>query len=412
MTISRRSLLASVAGATALGATGARFTAHAQTTTDTLKLAFICGLTGAYAVYAEELRKGVDLAVEVINSKGLKIGNKNYKIVVQAYDDKTEGQTAARLVERAATNDGNHAILASGGSAIVKANLSVAQRLRFPMMPLWSQVDGVYAAQKGDPYLFSGLPPFSFMYREIMALLSTLDKPKVTTAVMITPNDELGVYAGKQYLPTDLKMAGMKLAGVEYYPAKTQEYTTALSRVRRLEADCLVVNALSADAIGILKEMQSTGYFPKSIVVESPSGLREPFGDVLNGMYVPIIWDKDVTATRDDYVGTGPEFAKLYRDKYSKDMPDFVAAIGAHDVITYCKVLAAAGTIDDTQKIRAAFQSFKGETFFGPVGFGEDGLNHKGHTYAGQYQNQVPKIVYPAAAAAAKPIHPYPGYKG
>jgi branched-chain amino acid transport system substrate-binding protein len=229
---------------------------------------------------------------------------------------------------------------------------------------------------------------------------------------MITPNDELGVYAGKEYLPTDLKLAGMKLSGVEYYPAKTQEYTTALSRVRRLEADCLVVNALSADAIGILKEMQSTGYFPKAIVVESPAGLREPFGDVLNGMYVPIIWDKDITATRDDYVGTGPDFAKLYREKYNKEMPDFVAAIGAHNVVTYCKVLAAAGTIDDTNKIRSAFQAFKGETFFGPVGFGDDGLNHKGHTFGGQYQNQVPKIVAPAAAAVAKPINPYPGYKG
>jgi branched-chain amino acid transport system substrate-binding protein len=412
MTISRRSLLASAAGAAAFGAAGTSLTARAQVATETLKMAFICGLTGGYAVYADELRKGVDLAVEIINFKGLKIGGKNYKIVVQAYDDKTEGSTAARLVERAVTNDGSHAVLASGGSVIVKANLSVAQRLRFPMIPLWSQVDGVYAAQKGDPYLFSGLPPFSFMYRQIMALLGTLDNPKIKSVAMITPNDELGVYTGKEYLPADLKLADMKLAGVEYYPAKTQEYTTALSRVRRLEADCLVVNALSADVIGILKEMNSTGYSPKSVVVESPSGLREPFGDMLNGMYVPIIWDKDIAATRDDYVGTGPDFARLYREKYGKEMPDFVAAIGAHDVITYCKVLAAAGTIDDTQKIRAAFQAFNGETFFGPVGFGDDGLNHKGHTYAGQFQDQVPKIVYPSAAAVAKPINPYPGYKG
>lgn len=412
MSITRRTILSGVAGAAAIGATGARHSAHAQGTTETLKMAFICGLTGGYAVYAEELRKGVDLAVEEINHKGLKIGGKNYKIAVQAYDDKTDGSTAARLCERAVSNDGNHAVLASGGSAIVKANLSVAQRLRFPMVPLWSQVDGVYAAQKGDPYLFSALPPFSSMYTEIMELIGKLDNPKIATAALITPNDELGVYTAKQYLPSDVQHAGMKLIGVEFYPPKTQEYTTALSRTRRLNADCLVINALSADVIGILKEMQSTGYFPKSIVVESPAGLREPFGDLLSGIYVPIIWDKEISATKDEYVGTGSEFAKLYNVKYGKEMPDFVAAIGAHDVITYCKVLAAAGTIDDTQKIRSAFQAFKGETFFGPVGFSDDGLNRQGKTYAGQFQGQVPKLVSPAAAKPSKPINPYPGYKG
>ena len=95
----------------------------------------------------------------IINRTGVEIGGKNYKIETQYYDDRTEAATAARLVERAAINDGANMILASGGSAIVKANVAVAQRIRRPMMALWSQVDGVYAPQKGDPWLFSSPPP-------------------------------------------------------------------------------------------------------------------------------------------------------------------------------------------------------------------------------------------------------------
>jgi len=407
----RRQILKSAAAAAAVTA-GGGFAARAQGAANTLKMGVIVGQTGGYAVYAAELRRGIDIAVEVINAKGLQIGGKSYKIETTYYDDRTEGPTAARLVERAVTNDGMHAVLASGGSPIVKANVSVAQRLRVPMMPLWSQVDGVYAAQKGSPYMFSAIPPFSLMYREIMSLIGTLDNPKIKRVAMITPNDELGVYTGKDYLPADAKIAKLDLTDVEYYPAGSQEYTTALSRLRRNNPDALVINALSAEVIGILKEMRSTDWFPKVVVVESPSGLREPFGDVLNGIYVPILWDKAVAATRDDYIGTGPDFAKLYAQKYGKEMPDFVAAIGAHNVITYCQVLMKAGVTDDPRKIRAAFQAFDGATFFGKVGFRDDGLNVKGSILAGQFQNQEPKIVYPKEARVAEPIHPYPGSKG
>jgi branched-chain amino acid transport system substrate-binding protein len=163
--------------------------------------------------------------------------------------------------------------------------------------------------------------------------------------------------------------------------------------------------------IGILKEMRSTSYNPKAVVVESPAGLREPFGDSLNGIYVPLLWDKGLIATKDPYIGTSVDFARLYKEKYGTDITDFVAAIGAHDLVAYALVMQKAGVIDDPAKITDAFSTFSGETFFGPVGFGDDGLNRKGSTLAGQFQNQVPVVVYPAKAALAKPIHPYPGAK-
>src|SRR5690606_12644908 len=138
--IHRRKFLQLSGGAAVLTATGS-LPALAQA--ETLKLAVVVGLTGAYNIYAAEMRKGIDMVVDIINRTGVEIGGKNYKIETQYYDDRTEAATAARLVERAAINDGANMILASGGSAIVKANVAVAQRIRRPMMALWSQVDAV-----------------------------------------------------------------------------------------------------------------------------------------------------------------------------------------------------------------------------------------------------------------------------
>lgn len=405
----RRKFLQLSGGAAAFTAAGGF---HAAAQTDTLNLAVVVGLTGAYNIYAAEMKRGIDMVVEIINAKGVEIGGKTYKISSQYYDDKTEATTAGRLVERAAMSDGAHMILASGGSAIVKANVAVAQRIRRPMMALWSQVDGVYAPQKGDPWLFSSLPPFSKMYSELMKLAAQLKDPEIKTATMVTPNDELGVYSGDEYFPADMKAAGLELLGVEYYPPASQEYATAVARAQRQEPDCLVINALGNDVVAIVKEMQSIGWFPKCLIIESPTGVVEPLGNAVNGMLVPLLWDASISATKDEYVGTGPDFNKLYTEKYGKAPPDFVAAIAAHDVIAYTQVLQHAGVIDDPQAIQKAFQTVKAETFFGANSFDDDGLNRAAPVHCGQFQDGQLKIVYPEASRSAEPIHPYPGWKG
>lgn len=86
--LDRRQALKSAGAAAAVLASGGF--ARAQGTANTLKMGVIVGQTGGYAVYAAELRRGVELAVEIVNAKGLQIGGKPYKIETTYYDDRTE----------------------------------------------------------------------------------------------------------------------------------------------------------------------------------------------------------------------------------------------------------------------------------------------------------------------------------
>lgn len=411
--ITRRALLQGAGMGALVAASGALplRPVWAKSEGDVIKLASVNSLSGGFARYGEEIQRGVDIAISVINEKGVKVGGKSYMIKQQIYDDKTDANTSARLVEKAVTSDGAQMVLAGLGSVIVKASIPVAQRLQFPMMTHWAQVDGVFAGQKGNPYMYGAMPPFSRYYTRISKMVSGFKNPDVRTAAMITPNDELGVYMGHNYFPSDLKKAGIKDLGTEFFPPKSQQYGAAVDRIRRKNPDMLVINCYTQDIIGVFKEMQSINYFPRVLVVEAPTKLAESLGDAINGVFVPSFWDPSISTTKDEFIGTSKNFAALYKAKYKQEPPDFVAACGANNVVIYAQAMMAAGSISDTKKINHAFRTMDGETFFSPVKFSDDGLNREGVVYPSQFQNSRPVIVYPQEVRQAEPIHPYPGYK-
>lgn len=410
---SRRSLLKTV-GAGALAAGSVPFSTPAvwgQGATGTIKLASVNSLSGGFARYGQELQRGVELALARINAGGVEIGGKKYAIEQQVYDDKTEAASLAKLVEKAVASDNANMVLAGLGSVLVKSAIPVAQRLQFPMMTHWAQVDGVFAGQKGNPFLYGAMPPFSTYYTGITKMASGFDNPKLKTIAMITPNDELGVFTANDYLPSDVKKAGLDLVAVEMFPPKSQEFASALERVRRKNPDILVINCYTPEIIGVFKEMQAVQYFPAMIVVEAPTKLHESLGDGINGVFVPIFWDPTLDKTKDAWFGTSRDFAKLYQEKHGEPTPDFVAACGANNVVIYTEAMKAAGAIDNPGKINAAFRSMKSETFFSPVQFSEDGLNRGGGSYPAQFQGGAPRLVYPPDLRTAQPQHPYPGFK-
>jgi hypothetical protein len=129
--------------------------------------------------------------------------------------------------------------------------------------------------------------------------------------------------------------------------------------------------------------------------------------------YAPNFWDPTLDKTKDNYIGTSRDFARLYKTKYNQDPPDFVAACGANNLMIYAEVLKVAGKIDDPKEINAPFRAFNSETFFSKCKFGDDGLNREGPVYPSQFQSGgcEPKLVYPPEIATSKPVHPYPGIK-
>lgn len=372
-----------------------------------LVVSSILPLSGPFAQYGKELARGVDLAVEAVNAQGLRVGDRTYRIEVRTFDDKTDATTAARLVERAATVEQSNFVLAGAGSVIAKSIIPMAQRMRIPVVAQWATLNGVYEGQKGNPFFFGGMAPFSKSYDLIWSTLAQLNAPKPQTVTMISPQDELGVFVNRE-LPGALQKAGLKHLHTEFFPPGSHDFATVVERCAQRKPDVLLLNCYTPQIIGVFKQMQAVKYFPPVVVVQAPTRLAESLGGDINGAFVPSLWAPSGTLTKDTYIGTSSDFAKAYQARYKEVPPDFVAACGASNVILCALVAAKAGTVTDQQALLRTFRAFDGETFFAPVKFDELGLNNKADVYAAQLHGGLPKLVSPVALKEVDAVHPFP----
>lgn len=377
---------------------------------DEVVLASVMPLSGFLAQVGEELNRGVELAVEAINAKGLQVGNRNYQIKLRTFDDRSDAVTEARLAERAATSEKANFLIAGAGGVLAKAVIPVAQRMRIPVMAQWSNLDGVFEAQQGAPFLFGGMPPYSRAYDSIWEMVARLDKPRVRTVAMISSRDELGVFFSKK-LPDQLARAGLQHVHSELFPPGTQDYGSVIERCAQHKPDILLLNCYTPQIIGIFKHMQAVKYFPPSVIFQGPTRLVEALGSDTHGAFVPSFWAEGGTTYKDPYIGTSADFTKAYRAKFKNSPPDFIAARGAANVITYALVAGKANTVTDQQALLNGFRSFDGETFFSPVKFDAAGLNVKGEVFASQFQGGALQLVHPDAVRQAAPVHPFPLWK-
>ena len=375
-----------------------------------LNLTVVNSLSGRFARYGAELKRGIDLAVKAANGAGLPVADAALQIELTEYDDKTDATQVARLVEKAISSDGSDLVIAGVGSVNVKTVIPVAQRFRAPVIALWAQVDGVFAGQKGDPYVFGPMPPFSLYYTKILEMASKLDGPAIKKVGIITPQDELGVFTVNDYVPSDIEKAGLDLVAAEFFPPGSQEFSGALDRVRRAEPDALIINCYTPEIIAIFKEMQATGYFPPMVIVEAPTSLADALGSDLEGVFAPTFWDPSLDGTKDDVFGTSRDFAAAYEAAYGNAPPDFVAAAGANTIVTAVKAFQDAKGATDAAELRKAFLNMNSETFFSTVRFADDGLNQGGTVYPSQFQGGMPKLVYPPEFSTAPLIHPLPAH--
>lgn len=375
---------------------------------ETIKLTSVLSNSGFFAQYGLELTRGLQIAVEAVNQKGLQIGGKTYNLKYEIMDDKSDASTSARLVERA-INDGANFVIAAIGSLIGKAIIPVAQRMRVPVMAQWAQLDNVFMSQKGNPYFFSTMPPFSTAYDSNFEQLSKLDNPKPKKVVMISPNDELGALVAKT-IPDTLKKNGMELTHVEFFPPGTQDFSAALDRCARQKPDAFLINCYTPQILAIFKQMQSVRFLPAVIIVEAPTTLVEGLGKAADGMFYPSFWSPDVANTKDEYIGTSKDFARLYNDKFKTMPPDFVAACGANNIVTYAKAVASAKAPNDTSGVLNALRKFEGETFFSKIKFNDFGMNVRTAPYTAQFQNGKAVLTWPQEWRQSAPVHPYPGW--
>lgn len=346
--------------------------APAMAQTDTLKIGVVSALTGPGSDWGLTLDGGIKMAAMEANAKGgLKVGDKTYKVEVISYDDQYKAALAVAGVTRLIEQDKVKFIIGPLGSASVLAVTPLYESNKIiGLVGSWSPK----TLDKNSKYTYRSWPTNTEFAAKIVDWVKK-NKPELKTVAQIEPNDETG-WGSQKLLKGTYEAAGYTIVSTELYERNLKDFQPVLTRILATKPDLIELGTSPTGTAGlIVRQARELGYKGQFVKIGGPG--------------VPQI-----------VAGAGKEFAEglisfaaadssapYYKDieaKYAKVLkpPMNEFTVYQYDI---AKVLLAAiqsaGTIDDTDKVRAAlekvvpYQGVQGTIRWG--GMKEYGSNHQ-----------------------------------
>jgi len=370
----------------------------------TVKIAVIAPVSGAFSVSGQDIVNGAKLAAEEINAKGgiKSLGGAKVELVIGDAGDTPDKTTAiARqiLAQRPA------AAIGSWYSSLSLAGTQIAEQQKIP----W--VTGSYSdalVERGFQYTFQmvvGVKAGSSATDLILTKLIKQQGRKTRVVVVKDTNvasNEL--YRGVQKLAQD---GAIDLVGTETWTPPLADATPIATSMLSQKPDVIVISGTSTTDSSLLQR-QLNAQGSKAVVVGlaasqgNPTYLSSLGSDALQGMMVPI----------QGFPGKGAEKVNEAYVKLTKQpFMDAEALTGYTNLWVVAKAVEAAKSAKP-EDVHKALKSLhlKNDPIISllPGGtdfkFGPDGRRVGAEVMIIQWQNGQPRVIFPDSLANAKPI--------
>lgn len=250
----------------------------------TIKIGALYPLTGNLASTGLDNKRGVELAVEIINGKydlnlplarteGLP-GLGGARLEVVWADTKGEPKNGQAEAERVVTQDQVVGVIGAYQSSVTKTASQATERLKIPYV--CSDSSSPTLTERGLKYFFRVSPHDGIFAHDQFAFLKDLEaqkKQKVQTVGVLYENTEFGSNVGKE----DLKYAqefGYKVVADVSYTNNATDVTSEVGRLIRANPDVLLHASYITDAILFTKTFKEMGFNPKGML--TMAGYIEP----------------------------------------------------------------------------------------------------------------------------------------
>jgi branched-chain amino acid transport system substrate-binding protein len=288
-------------------------------------------------------------------------------------------------------------------SANSNAVAKLAQQYKVPQLIPVASKDEI--TRQGHTYVFR-LNAVSTQYaRSLIDAALSFGAPKSIAFIYESADFGTSVStAGKLYA----KEKGLAVVADETYQKGAPDYRSTLSKIKAAKPDLVFMVSYVADAILIMRQSREVGLAPQAFLgggAGYETAQFESERDISNHVFSVTQWTSAM-----DWPGAA-DFAQRYQAKFGKK-PTY------HAACTYASLMLLGETAQkvggDRDKLRDALatQSWKG--IVGDVKFENyDGFTQQNrHEMAViQYQSGAGIVVYPPAAAKAKAVYPFPGWK-
>lgn len=341
---------------TAVAAVLVFFADCAKKESDHFVIGGIFPLSGPVAVYGNEARNGVELAVLEINAAG-GIGGKQIKLISE--DDEGNPEKTVNVYKKLTTKDGVKVIIGSLTSGATAAITSLAQAqkvvLLAPAATLPSITDAgdfIFRACFIDP--FQGTVGGKFT-------AENLGKKRAAVLYSITNDYSVGLY---ENFKIAFEKAGGSLCAAESYSDGDKDYRAQLTKIKNAAPDVVYLPDYYGTVALIAKQLREQGIDTAMVGGDGWGGLMENAGDeVVNGFYS----DHYAADSTDEKV---TQFVDSYKKMY-KTTPVSFAAL-AYDCVYLLKDAAErASSASDTTSLKEALEKTNGSYVTGNLTFDE-----------------------------------------
>jgi branched-chain amino acid transport system substrate-binding protein len=382
-----------------------------------MRIGVAVALSGIFGRDGTLVKEAYEAWADAVNAKGgMLIKGAHHPVRLTFYDDESSEVKTAQLVERLATSDKVDLILGGFGSNVVFAGSAVAEKYKYPYISGAGSANTIF--DRGFKYVFGTL---NKTFDEVKAAAEVFGaaQPKPKTAAVIGADHLFGKLSAEGFRKFATEQ-GMQVAHFEIFPMALTDYNSLLLKVKRQNADILLVGGLLPHALRVTRAAKEVEYTPKGMAFSYgptvPDFIKE-LGKDAEGVIGASEWLASLPY-KDPIFGSAQAFRDALMKKYGKEA-DYVQAAAAAGAIAQQHAVETLGLVPplsekDREAVMEQLHKQELQTLYGKVKFGKDGAIELKPPIAVQVQGGKLVMVYPReieGLQSAKLVYPLAPWK-
>lgn len=213
------------------------------TDSEVFKIGGVVSLSGPYGIFGDDMRKGVEIAIEQRSGKVL-----GKPIEVTWEDDETKPQPAVQKTTRLISAD-VQMIFGAVSSASTIAMMNVTKQRKIPHLVTMSADDKITAAG-ASRYTFRTSNTLGMEQRMALAFA----KDKGLKRIYGVTADYQATRDSWDWFRKEAEKAGIEVVGIDFPPLGNRDYSTIVDKIARSNADGVALFITGADVISLTKQ--------------------------------------------------------------------------------------------------------------------------------------------------------------
>lgn len=389
-----------------------------------VRIGVLLPLSGSWAEYANEIRRGMDIAVDVIREKGgIKINGQTHDIRL-IYTDAPDVQAGVAEAERLIVKEKVHILSGSFGSQVPMAASTVAERHKIIFWEVSQGADEL--TERGYKYLFrtsatsssEGRCMAQFACDNYKAL--GRDKPEDLTFAICGLDTPYGISV-LDGAEERIKEIGAKLLIKEHYAGGVTDLSSLVLRIRSTNPDVVLIASAVDDGMLFYRQMKEQGVYVKCLMGTGSSTGAELFHQEfgIDAEYV-LAGNHPGELSPPGYAPDLPDFMQRYRQKHNRQHLFSIHGLKAYQsLLVLWDVLGRSKSVnsDDireaahTTEIPANTMGNGWGCKFAPPGDPMEGTNLWAYPIITQWQEGKMYMIWPMSYPGIEPILPLPTWE-